>query len=365
MNREFANGIKKDISKQSLFCRLMASLIILLIAYGCAGNKPAIIKAAGLGDMNTVKRFQTEGRNINEKDSNGATPLMHAIWSKKPDVAKYLIESGADVKAKDSSGCDALIYAVINGQIEITNALLDKGANIETSDHAHSTPLILAVVYGNYDMTKLLLDRGANIESKDWLGATPFVNAVKSSASEKIIQLLIKKGANLKSKDKEGYTPLGWALFYKKMDLADEIKKAMAAARKDMPSARIVFLRDSNVLIPGEMRDVLVYIDDDVAANLSRNSTDSIDVSPGKCTLVIKWTRIEGDHIKSFDAKAGETYYFAISRRVGSVVSGFFGYAGMLVESQTAGEKASPFEITQLEESVAKEKIKELLKTIN
>jgi hypothetical protein len=363
MNSEYAHGIKNNILTQSFVCRLTACLIILFIAYGCAGNKPGIISAAGSGDMNTVKRLQAEGQSINEADSSGVTPLMYAISSKNKDVAKYLIESGADIKAKDKKGCDALIYAVDIGQVEIVNTLLDRGANIESKDQTNSTPLSHAIYFGHDDITKLLIERGANIESKDWTGATPIINAIKLSANEKIIHLLIKRGANLNVKDKEGYTPLSWALFYKKMDLAAEIKKAMANVRKDLPSAKIVFIRDSNVLIPGEMQDVEIYINEELMVNLRRNSTDYIDINSGKCTMVIKGTRIlQGDHVKSFDAVAGQTYYFLVTRRIGSMVAGFAGAIGQVAESKSKGEKAGPFEITPLEESMAKEKIKLMLK---
>ena len=74
---------------------LIVCAIILAIS-GCATSKSALMNAASEGDINTVKKLQAEGRNINEMDSNGSTALMYAIRSKKGDTAKHLIESGAD-----------------------------------------------------------------------------------------------------------------------------------------------------------------------------------------------------------------------------------------------------------------------------
>jgi ankyrin repeat protein len=134
MNRKWISRISKGIVSISIISKLIICLMILFIVYGCASTRPAIIQAAGSGDIGAIKKLNAEGRNINECDSAGATPLMYAIWSKKTDAAKYLIESGADIKAKDSNGYDALIYAVDYGQLEIVGILIDKGADIEPKD---------------------------------------------------------------------------------------------------------------------------------------------------------------------------------------------------------------------------------------
>lgn len=343
---------------------LFAFLILIsLIATSCATvHKTPLIEASIQGNSLAAEKLIREGANINEPDSNGVTPLVYAIRAGNTEIAKHLIKSGADIKTKNKNGVDALICAVDYGQIEIVNTLLDRGANIESKDQTGSTPLAYAVACGHYDIIELLLNRGADINTKDWTGATPIANAIRGSASNKIIQLLIKRGANLNIKGTEGYTPLDWALFYKRMDIAAEIKKALADARKDTPSAKIVFIRESNVLIPGEFQDVLIYIDEAMVAKLSRDSMDYVGVNPGKTTIVVKGGKLEGNHLKSFDAVAGQTYYFLVTKRIGSSVGGFAGVIGQVVESQIAGEKAGPFEITPLEEPVAKEKIKALKK---
>ena len=73
-----------------IFAFVMA---IFLIVFGCGSTTP-LIKASTKGDSLAVQQLINKGANINEPDSNGTTPLMHAILNRKPDVAKYLIESG-------------------------------------------------------------------------------------------------------------------------------------------------------------------------------------------------------------------------------------------------------------------------------
>jgi ankyrin repeat protein len=303
-----------------------------LIVSGCAPTTP-LIKASLKGDDLAVQKLIKQGVNINEPDSSGLTPLMYAIWSRNTEVAKHLIESGADINAKDYSKGDALIYAVDKGDYEITELLLDKGANINSKDYKNATPIIHAVISGDYKYQ-----------------------------NEKIVSLLIKRGANLNEKDDDGYTPLSWALFYGKTALVDIIKKAVSDASKDMHSAKIVFIRKSNVSIPLETQDALVYIDGTIVASLSKDSTDYTDVKPGKCTMVIKGANLEGKYVKSFDAVEGQTYYFEVTKRAGSTVATIAGgMIGQMIESAIQGDEGGTFKITQLEESIAKEKIKAII----
>lgn len=276
-----------------------------------------------------VVHFELEctdkGANVNSKDSREATALMHAVWNGKSDLAKLLINKGADVNAKDKQKGDALIYAVDNG---------------------------------DYELTELLLDKGANVNSKDFTNTTPIMHAVLRTTNEKLVSLLIERGANLDEKDDEGYTPLEYALYVRKFALAEEIKKGMAYVRKDMPGAKIVFIREAEFLSTAQ--DVFIYIDDKIVANLySENSTEYIDINSGKCTLSIKGSNLAGNYVKSFDAVAGQTYYFEVTRRAGNIVAGVVGGAvGVLVDRAIQGDEAGIFKITQLEESLAKEKIK-------
>ncbi len=349
------------MKNSNLFLVLMAATLLIITSCATVPKTP-LIDASTKGDSLTAEKLIKEGANINEPDKkHGATPLMHAIWAGKTAVAKRLIEYGADIKVKDKTGCDALNHAAYYKQIEIVNALLDRGADIETRDSTETTPLNYAIAVSDYAIVELLLNRGANIESREWMGATPLVNAVKCSANIKIVQLLIKKGANLNAKDKEGYTPLAWALYYQKTDVATEIKKAIADARKDMPTAKVVLFRDSYFLTTIG-REVVVYINDEIVANLDRTGTDYMIVSPGTCTISIKGKMAEGDHARTFDAKAGETYYFEVSRRAGNVVAGMGGLVGQFVESRIRGDDAGPFAITPVEENIAKDKIQAILK---
>jgi len=92
-----------------------------------------------LNDANIVKAYIDAGADVNAKDIDGGTALMHVAEFKYPidivdafikanntnnrtalrranesrrlDIAKELIKAGADVNAKDNNGKSALDYA--------------------------------------------------------------------------------------------------------------------------------------------------------------------------------------------------------------------------------------------------------------
>ena len=373
-------------------CRLFFVFLIItfLLINGCVTKTPLII-ATESGNSSAVQQLIKQGANINEPDSNGVTPLMHAIWSGNADVIKQLIELGADIKAKDKNGYNALLHAIDYADYKIVKLLLDKGADINSKDNKEVTALMRAVynakpdiakhlielgvdanakdnqkydalIYavdnGDYELTELLLDKGANVNSKDFTNTTPIMHASHKTDNKKLVSLLIKRGANLDEKDDEGYTALGYALFVRNMAIADEIKKALALSNEGLPTAKVVFLKEAELLT--REQDVFIYIDDKMVVNLyNENTTDSIDVKPGKFTMVVKGGNLEGDYVKSFDAVVGQTYYFEVSRRVGNLIAGVAGgLVGVVVERAIQGDEAGIFKITQLEESLAKEKIK-------
>jgi hypothetical protein len=56
-----------------------------------------------------VAELQNRPQRLDERDSNGRTPLLAACFSKKWELAAYFIEKGADVSAKDKV-CGSLLH---------------------------------------------------------------------------------------------------------------------------------------------------------------------------------------------------------------------------------------------------------------
>ena len=56
---------------------------------------------------------------MNLQDSDGATPIMHAIVEGNYDVVKYLADHGADLTVKDDDGCDVFELSECSQEIEM------------------------------------------------------------------------------------------------------------------------------------------------------------------------------------------------------------------------------------------------------
>lgn len=93
------------------------------VAYAAEKISPfhmAIVK----GDFETVKRLVGFGADVNEKASNGLTPVMFAARYNKVDILRFLIEKGADLTVKNSkNGFTALKYAELSNAHEAYSIL--------------------------------------------------------------------------------------------------------------------------------------------------------------------------------------------------------------------------------------------------
>ena len=85
-------------------------------------------------DYNFVKDFFDKGLNaefnINKKDANEKTALMHASINGNPRIVELLLEKGAKVDEKDNRKMTALLHASEGGHTKIVDLLLKKGAGV-------------------------------------------------------------------------------------------------------------------------------------------------------------------------------------------------------------------------------------------
>jgi ankyrin repeat protein len=109
---------------------ILKSLIIVILLCSSAMGKdcPELMRAAGTGDIETVKKLIIAGCDINAKKSDGWTALMYGAGNGYTDIVKLLIDSGADVNAKRSTGKTALSYAKDKGDTQVIDILLKAGA---------------------------------------------------------------------------------------------------------------------------------------------------------------------------------------------------------------------------------------------
>ena len=105
-------------------------------------------------------------------DSNGTTPLMHAVQNSDPDSVEFLIEANAPLNAIDSSGYTAIMRISLNGPLAALNTLLLAGADPNIATKEGWTALMEAAVKNRPDAAIILLKAGANPNAKDRFGRT-------------------------------------------------------------------------------------------------------------------------------------------------------------------------------------------------
>lgn len=94
-------------------------------------------KSLHFSDIYSLKNFlESNNFQVDDKDNNGATILMHAAARGTPASAfvKELVLRGADIQSEDFDNWTALLYATKGGHYEIVQYLLDHGADIEHRD---------------------------------------------------------------------------------------------------------------------------------------------------------------------------------------------------------------------------------------
>jgi hypothetical protein len=121
--------MKKFISPRIYF--KISCLLILVSSVLLTGCAPALLRAANLGQVDTVKELLDKGADVNEW--NGGTVLFAASEGGNPDVVKLLIERGANVNTMSDRGDSALGYAAIRGKTDVMKILIDNGANIDAA----------------------------------------------------------------------------------------------------------------------------------------------------------------------------------------------------------------------------------------
>ena len=144
-----------------------AGAVESLLANGSAETRSRLHRAAGIGDVESVKRLIGENPDgINSKDSpGGLTPLHEAARAGHGDVAQVLIAAGADPNDTTTHGNQTPLHLAAKiGAEEVCKILLEAGAGLWFEDEDDTTAMEVAIQEGNVELVKLFAD--ANVK---WL----------------------------------------------------------------------------------------------------------------------------------------------------------------------------------------------------
>ncbi|XP_040128396.2 ankyrin repeat domain-containing protein 55 isoform X3 [Ictidomys tridecemlineatus] len=173
-----------------------------------------VYQAASNGDVNALTAVIREDPSILECcDSEGCTPLMHAVSGRQVDTVKLLLKMGANINMQDAYGRTSLCLATYLGWLEGCVSLLRNGAKHNIPDKNGRLPLHAATAEPDVRLLTVLLQQSnpSEINHQDNEGMTPLHWAAFHNRPQHT-QMLLKKGADPTLVDKDFKTALHWAV---------------------------------------------------------------------------------------------------------------------------------------------------------
>ncbi|XP_008053578.1 ankyrin repeat domain-containing protein 55 [Carlito syrichta] len=173
-----------------------------------------VYQAASNGDVNALTAVIREDPSILECcDSEGCTPLMHAVSGRQVDTVKLLLKMGANINMQDAYGRTSLCLATYLGWLEGCVSLLRNGAKHNIPDKNGRLPLHAATAEPDVRLLTVLLQQSnlSEINHQDNEGMTPLHWAAFHNQPQHT-QILLRKGADPTLVDKDFKTALHWAV---------------------------------------------------------------------------------------------------------------------------------------------------------
>jgi len=176
----------------------------------CVGNTP-LVWAASNGHEEVVKiLLGRDDVNPDKPDSNSQTALLCAAQNGHEGVVKVLLErDDIDPDKPSKYGRTALFYSAHNGHEGVVKILLKRGdVSPNESDTRGQTPLLCAARNGNKKIVKILLERSDISPDKPNLyGQTPLWATVGNGHEGVVKILLSRDDVNPDKPDIYGQTP--------------------------------------------------------------------------------------------------------------------------------------------------------------
>lgn len=149
---------------------------------------------------------KSKNLDLDAKDSAGYAALHKAVFSRRFDEVKLLIDKGARVDVEDKHKLTPLFYAVMNNDEKMIKFLVEIG-NANVNLGKYNNPLGIAISRGYMELAEYLIDKGADINRQDSIGRT-FLHKAAEDGNLAAVKFLVEKGVRLDVLDEWNHTPL-------------------------------------------------------------------------------------------------------------------------------------------------------------
>lgn len=183
------------------------------------------------GRIEMVEFLVAAGANVDVRELDGTTALIHASFSGRLELVKALLAAGANPNARNNQGRTALINACQKKRLQVVRALLAAGAYADVRFNGEPA-LIIASGEGHLKIVRALLAAGAEVDARDSHGSTALIRSSRYGAdgNVEVVRELISNGTDVNARENEGKT----ALMYASESGRVETVRALLAAGADV-----------------------------------------------------------------------------------------------------------------------------------
>lgn len=231
--------------KQHITAFVMGAALVAAALPANAEQEANGISFAEIVQECTDKQLQElieAGLGVNERDSEGLTPLMYAAINQRVDLMYVLLRNGADANIAKDPGITPLTIACLGDNWAMVDLLITHGADVNYTAPNGESVLSLACAQGSVNAAQLLLINKADPNTQDSKTLTPLLYTIltKPENGTEIVRMLLENKADANICTNEGFSPLMAAVQNNDMDSALLLLKHGAnvnAAQKEGPTA--------------------------------------------------------------------------------------------------------------------------------
>lgn len=185
-------------------------LAMLLLLGSITMAKADVLDAVTQRDSQALARLLQAGEAPDQRNAEGQTALLVAVWNNDIASARLLLEAGADVNAKDRISDSPFLLAGARGRLDILRLILDHGPDLKSLNRFGGTALIPAAERGHLETVEALLKAGVDPNHVNNLGWTALMEAVilgdGTETYQRIVTALLDGGADPAIPDGNGVT---------------------------------------------------------------------------------------------------------------------------------------------------------------
>lgn len=191
-----------------------------------SSTRPILTDAIGWYSSGVVEYLLSVGGiDLNQKDLMGRSPLMFSILSER-SAAENLLKAGADPDTTDSEGKTPLIHAIMNNNERLAAMLWERNASPSIRDAFGRGPLYWACYFGNEKRFESILGALADHDDREAHCNLAIHAAAAKNRTRFLKKLLEVENVDPNEWDRNGWTPLFTASRYGFEDIEAQLNAA-------------------------------------------------------------------------------------------------------------------------------------------